>query len=108
MEQLLVELINVTCANSIWRAAVNVAYGVLMLTAGVKDQNGFVPFAPSRMSLNVVGAYTPVYRVGISVWQMVIQLLSSWTVLLNTCTYSTTRALYLDCACLGLLLACFK
>ena len=37
----------------------------LMLTAGVKDQNGFVPFAPSRMSLNVVGAYTPVYHVGI-------------------------------------------
>ena len=42
MEQLLVELINVTCADSIWRAAVDAAYNVLTLTAGVKDQNGFV------------------------------------------------------------------
>ena len=53
MEQLLVELTNVTCVNFIWRAAVDVAYSVLTLMAGVKGQNGFVSFVPSRMRLNV-------------------------------------------------------
>ena len=87
MEQLLVELINVTCADSIWRVAVDVAYGVLTLTAVVKDQNGFVPFAPSRMSLNVNKSgsiYSSTNVLVYTVWQMVVQLLSSWTVLLNT------------------------
>ena len=32
----------------VWRAAVNMVCSVLMLTARVKDQNGFFPFAPSR------------------------------------------------------------
>ena len=81
------ELINVTCANSIWRAAVDMAYGVLTLTAGAKDQNGYVPFVPSRMSLNVNKSgsiYSSTNMLVYTVWQMVVQLLSSWTVLLNT------------------------
>ena len=53
MEQLLVKLTNVTCVDFIWRAAVDMAYVVLMLMAGVKGQNGFVPFVPNRMGLNV-------------------------------------------------------
>ena len=47
------KLINLSCVNLIWRAAVDVAYGVLTLTAGVKSQNGFVLFIPSRTTLNV-------------------------------------------------------
>ena len=42
-----------TCVDSIWRVAVDVTNSVLTLTAGVKDQNGFVLFAPSMMRLNV-------------------------------------------------------
>ena len=39
MEQkLLVELINVSCVYLIWRATVDVAYGVLTLTVGVKGK----------------------------------------------------------------------
>ena len=41
------------CVDLIWRAAVDVAYGVLTLTVGVKGQNGFVPFVPNRTTLNV-------------------------------------------------------
>ena len=47
------EFTNVICVDFIWRAAVDVAYSVLTLMAGVKGQNGFVPIVPSRMRLNV-------------------------------------------------------
>ena len=43
------KLTNVTCVDFIWRAAVDMVYSVLTLTAGVKGQNRFVSFVPSRM-----------------------------------------------------------
>ena len=84
MEQLLVELTNVTCVDFIWRAGVDVAYGVLTLMAGVK---GFVPCVPSRMRLNVDrsgSTFSSTCRYIQCSRCIVVLLLSFWTVLLNS------------------------